>query len=131
MTENQVKIEYKIFLEAEDVSQSRIRSCTSYFQNILNNCNNIYFHNVKVDNESDPEDFTLRLYVEKEIDEECSSAEDAKHFAEDMMGLLDMIAQANSFLAMEGSFRVTYKGITTAYTFTKEETQGACEFICE
>jgi len=129
MANKQVKIEYKIYLEAEDVSQSRIRSCASFFQNILNNCNNIYFHNVKVDNESDSEDFALRLYVENTIDElDCKSEEDVLNFSEDMMDLLNVIAHANSFLEMDGSFKVSYNGEITFYTFTKESNQGVCEF---
>ena len=30
-----MKMEYKIFLEAEDVSQSRILSCASYMKHVL------------------------------------------------------------------------------------------------
>ena len=37
-----MKMEYKIFLEAEDVSQSRILSCASYMKRVLESCNNPY-----------------------------------------------------------------------------------------
>ena len=46
-----VKIEYKIYLEAEDVSQSRIISSTSYVKNLFQNCGNQYFKGVELDDE--------------------------------------------------------------------------------
>ena len=39
-----MKMEYKIFLEAEDVSQSRILSCASYMKRVLESCNNRIHH---------------------------------------------------------------------------------------
>lgn len=81
MAENQVKITYHIYLEAEDVSQSRILSSTSYVKNLFKNCGNHYFQGVDFDDESDLDDFTLRLFVEQEIlEEECSVEADAKDF---------------------------------------------------
>ena len=35
MADNALKIEYKLYLEAEDVSQSRILSSASYLENVL------------------------------------------------------------------------------------------------
>ena len=66
MAENQVKITYHIYLEAEDVSQSRILSSTSYVKNLFKNCGNHYFQGVDFDDESDLDDFTLRLFVEQD-----------------------------------------------------------------
>ena len=37
MADNVLKIEYKLYLEAEDVSQSRILSSASYLENVLHN----------------------------------------------------------------------------------------------
>ena len=110
MAENQVKITYHIYLEAEDVSQSRILSSTSYVKNLFKNCGNHYFQGVDFDDESDLDDFTLRLFVEQEIlEEECSVEADAKDFPADMAEFLDNIAQAHSFLDMEGDFTVEYQ----------------------
>ena len=89
MAENQVKITYHIYLEAEDVSQSRILSSTSYVKNLFKNCGNHYFQGVDFDDESDLDDFTLRLFVEQEIlEEECSVEADAKDFPADMASAL-------------------------------------------
>lgn len=124
-----MKIIYKIYMEAEDVSQSRILSSTSFVKNLLANCGNTYFHDAQIDDESDLEDFALRLYVEKEIEEEvCSASEDAEAFIGDMAEVLDHIAQAHSYMDMEGSFLIDYNGKTEAYTFTSEEGMDYCDF---
>ena len=69
-----MKMEYKIFLEAEDVSQSRILSCASYMKHVLESCNNLYISRAELDDESDLDDFVLRLFVEEEIEEkECTN----------------------------------------------------------
>ena len=60
-----MKMEYKIFLEAEDVSQSRILSCASYMKRVLESCNNLYISRAELDDESDLDDFVLRLFVEE------------------------------------------------------------------
>ena len=67
MAENQVKITYHIYLEAEDVSQSRILSSTSYVKNLFKNCGNHNIQAVDFDDERDLDDLTLRLYVEQQI----------------------------------------------------------------
>ena len=59
-----MKMKYKIFLEAEDVSQSRILSCASYMKRVLESCNNPYISRAELDDESDLDDFVLRLFVE-------------------------------------------------------------------
>lgn len=129
MADNQLTITYKVYLEAEDVSQSRIRTSISFVENIFKNCSNQYLHNIQVDNESDYEDYTLRLYIEHEVVEsECTSPENANTFLEDMAEILDVIAQANSYLDMEGSFLLEYKGEKKSYNFTSESGQGLCDF---
>ena len=80
-----MKMEYKIFLEAEDVSQSRILSCASYMKRVLESCNNPYISRAELDDESDLDDFVLRLFVEEEIEEkECTNPAMAESFIEDM-----------------------------------------------
>ena len=79
-----LKLTYKIYLEAEDISCSRIASTTSYFKNLFQNCTNSYLQKAQVDDECDMDDFTLRLYVEETIVEEiCQNTEDAKSFLGD------------------------------------------------
>lgn len=124
-----MRITYKIYMEAEDISQSRILSSTSFVKNLLKNCGNSYFQNAKVDDESELEDFTLRLYVESEIEEElCSSVEDRDTFIGDMAEVLDRIAQAQSYMDMEGNFSIEYDGKQEAYAFTSEEGMDYCNF---
>lgn len=126
----QMKITYKIYLEAEDVSQSRILSTTSYFTNLFKNCTNYYLQSAEVDDECDLEDFTLRLYVEENIEEEvCSHEEDAKAFLGDMAEFLDAISMAQSYLDMEGSFSISFEGVEEEYTFASEAGKDFCDFF--
>lgn len=130
MTADTLKIEYKIYLEAEDVSQSRILSTASFVKNLFRNCSNTYFNQAEVDDESELEDFTLRLYADESIEETvCSAPEDAKNFPEDMAAFLDAIALAHSFLDMEGSFAVEYEGEKRAYAFRSDAGDDGCDFF--
>ncbi len=127
-----MKITYKIYLEAEDVSQSRILSTTSYFKNLFQNCTNRYLQMAKVDDECDMEDFALRLYVEETIEEEdCRYPEEARAFLGDMAEFVDAIARAHSYLDMEGSFSISYEGVEERYTFTSEPGRDDCDFFGE
>lgn len=124
-----MKINYKIFLEAEDVSQSRIMSCASYVKNILANHRNPYISRAVVDDESDMDDFVIRLFVEETIEEEnCMSQEMAEAFIDDMAELVTEMAQAHSFLDMEGSFFIAYEGETLAYAYTSMSGDDGCDF---
>ena len=79
MADNALKIEYKLYLEAEDVSQSRILSSASYLENVLHNHANPYIERAQIDNESDLDEFDLRLYVDETIEEaECTNADAAE-----------------------------------------------------
>lgn len=127
MADKKITIQYKIYMEAEDVSQSRILSCSSFVQNLFENCGSPCFCNVKVDNESDMDDFTLRLYVDHTVTEEITEVE-AGNFCGDMAEFLDKIAMAQSFLDMEGSFMVDVEGKKESYKFTSESNQDYCEF---
>ena len=129
MSNNNLKITFKIYLEAEDVARSRIVSSTSFVHNLLNNCSNSYFHNTQIDDENDLEDLSLRYYIERDIEEdECSNPTDAKTFLSDMVEILEKIALAHSFLDMEGSFSISYGEIQENYTFISEGGQGLCDF---
>lgn len=124
-----MKINYKIFLEAEDVSQSRILSCASYLKNVLARCSNSYISRAVLDDESDLEDFALRLFVEEEIEEaECKNPKMAENFIDDMAELVTELAQAHSFLDMEGSFSIHYRGEALSYAFTSTSGDDGCDF---
>lgn len=124
-----MKMNYKIFLEAEDVSQSRILSCASYMKNMLANHKNPYISRAILDDESDMDDFVLRLFVEETIEEEtCANQEMAEGFIDDMAELVTEIAQAHSFLDMEGSFSIAYEGESLAYAFTSASGDDGCDF---
>ncbi len=124
-----MKINYKIFLEAEDVAQTRIMSCTSYVKNILANHKNPYISRAVVDDESDMDDFVIRLFVEETIEEaDCASQEMAEAFVDDMAELVTELAQAHSFLDMEGSFSIAYEGESLAYAYTSSSGDGGCDF---
>lgn len=124
-----MKMNYKIFLEAEDVSQSRILSCASYLKNMLANHKNPYINRAVVDDESDMDDFVLRLFVDEDIEEEtCANQEMAEGFIDDMAELVTEIANAHSFLDMEGGFSIAYEGEAIAYTFTSTSGDDGCDF---
>lgn len=129
---NTLKLEYKIYMEAEDIKQSRINSTVSFVRNLFENCQSTYFKNVTLDNESDMEDFILRLYVEHKVEEkECSSVEDAKSFVPDMVEFLDKIAQAQAYADLEGSFSWEYGDEKKNYHFISEGNQDFCDFTEE
>lgn len=127
---NQLTINCQIYLEAEDINQSRILSTVSFVQNLFHNCNNTYFHQLEMDNESDMEDFTIRLYIDHKLEEEeCSSPEDANTFLCDMMECLDKIAHSQSYLDMEGRFSIEFQGEKKEIQFTSEMNEGMCDFV--
>lgn len=129
MAENTLKMEYKLYLEAEDVSQSRILSCASHLENVLHNHANPYIASAKIDNESDLDDFDLRLYVDEKIEEEdCANADAAEAFLDEFAEILDGIAHVHSFLDMEGSFSISFEGEEIAYDFRSEPGEGVCTF---
>ena len=124
-----LKISYKIYLEAEDVSQSRIQSCTSFVDEIVKNHANPYIARAEVTNKNDMDDFIVRLYADEEITEDvCDSENDAKAFVDDMVDLLFDIAHMHSFLDMEGSFSMELDGERRAYTFRSESGDSLCDF---
>lgn len=125
----QLNIKYNIYLEADDVAQSRILSSIAFVKNLMANCSSSYFKNAAVDDESDLDEFVLRFYIENEIHEaECAAAEQARAFVPDMAEFLDTIAAANSFMDMEGSFFWEYEGEKKAYQFRSEGGTDYCDF---
>ena len=89
MADNALKIEYKLYLEAEDVSQSRILSSASYLENVLHNHANPYIKCAQIDNESDLDEFELRLYVDEAIKEaDCANADAAEAFLDEFADAL-------------------------------------------
>lgn len=121
--------EIKIFLEAEDVSQSRIMSSASSVKAMLEQSPNAYLKTLELEDESDMDEFALRLYIQKEeTEEKCSDDESAKGFLDDAAELLAEIAHVHSFLDMEGSLKSEYQGEKEAYTFHSESGSLFCEF---
>ena len=133
MADNALKIEYKLYLEAEDVSQSRILSSAAYLENVLHNHTNPYIKCAEIDNESDLDEFELRLYVDETIEEkECANADAAEAFLDEFAEILSEIAHIHSFMDMEGSFSISFEGEHIAYRFKSEPGEGMCDFTeCE
>lgn len=126
---DKLQISYKIFLEAEDISQTRIISCTSYVKNMLANHRNRYISRAVMDDESDLDDFVIRLFVDETISEEaCTDERMAETFADDMVELLSELARMHSFLDMEGSFSVKYGEKSLAYSYTSAGGDDGCDF---
>lgn len=129
MSEKSLKINCRIFLDAEDVSQSRILSTTSYFNNVLKNSKNPYIKALNADNENDMDEFVLRLYIDETIDEDvCKDTENASMFAPQLAELLSELAQAQSYLEMEGSFEVILGEERESYRFLSESGDSYCNF---
>ncbi len=126
---SEFQYEIKIFLEAEDVSQSRIKSSFSSVNAMLKQSPNPYLKEMEFEDESDLDEFVLRLYLQKDgTEDKCTDAEAARGFLDDAAELLDEIAHIHSFLDMEGSIKAGYKGEQEAYTFTSESGSAFCEF---
>ena len=117
----QLSIIYKIYLEADDISASRIKSCTAFMRRLLEGSRN-----------SDLDEFTMRFYIENSIHEDvCVSTDDAESFVLDMAELLDKAASAQSYMDMEGSFSWEYDGRQKKYRFRSESGQDYCEIVEE
>lgn len=130
--DERLEIRYKIYMEADDISQSRIHSSIAFVKNRMENARSVYLKNAEFDDESDLDEFTLRFYVENEIQEEvCNSPEDAQSFVLDIAEVLDAAAGAHSFMDMEGEFFWKYHGETKKYTFRSESGCDYCDFIEE
>ena len=129
MTEK-LEIRYTLFFEAEDVSQSRIMESTSYITGLLKEHQNPYIRRTDLDDESDLEEFALRLYVNEQIAEaDCENVEAAENFVDDMAELVSEIAAAHSYLDMEGSFSVSLGEDALAYRFSSAAGDDGCDFV--
>ncbi len=124
-----LKINYKIFLDAEDVSWHRILTAAQSISNAVKNHQSTYINQAEVTNESDTDDEVFRLYFNETIEEEvCSNPEDAGYFMDDMADLLSAIAHMHSYFDMEGEFSIQYKDMKAKYHFTSESGSPICEF---
>lgn len=123
-------INYKLFMEAEDVGQTRILSSASYVTKSLAAHKNPYIAAAKVDNECDLDEFMVRLYVDEHIEEEeCTNAEAAEAFLDEFAALLAEFARMQSYLEMEGSFSISFEGEEIAYRFVSEAGDSNCGFM--
>lgn len=128
--EQEIKISYQIYIEADDINASRIQSTISFVKNLFENCENVYLKEPEFEDESDLEEFSLRFYVSNEILEFGSSNPNDKDcFLEDMMEFVDTIAQAQSYANIEGQFSITENGEKQSYCFTSEEGDDYCDII--
>ena len=124
------EMKFKIYMEADDIGQSRIHTCTAFLKNCLENSRNSYLHGADYDDASDSDAFILRFYVEKEIREEaCTSCQDAFDFVMDLAQILDSVAAAHSFLDLEGDFSWKFRGEDKRYTFRSEGGSDVCDFM--
>lgn len=124
-----LRIRYQIYMEAEDISQSRIHSSIAFLKNRLVNSSNAYIKSAKFEDESDPDAFVLRFYVENEIQEEtCVFKEHAESFIIDLAQILDDTAAAHSFMDLEGEFSFQYQKEDKTYTFRSESGWDYCDF---
>ncbi len=122
-------IRYKIYLEAEDISQSRIHSSVAFLKNRLEHSRNGYLNSAAFEDESDLDAFVLRFYVENEVQEEsCLSPEHAESFIIDLAEILDDTAAAHSFMELEGEFSFRYRKEDKTYTFRSESGWDYCDF---
>ncbi len=129
MEDRSMELTYKIFMEAEDISMNRIISSTSFVKNLLINCNNAYFKESEIDDENNLDESILCIGIEKELKEEnCTNPQDARTFLGDMAELLDRLAQAQSYMNIEGNFSIRYDDIDKSYSFVSEQGQDYCEF---
>lgn len=129
MGNGKLVIDYKIFMEAEDVAQSRILSSGSYVSKSLSAHKNPYIAKAVVDNESDLDEFIVRLYVDEHIEEEnCENVDAAEEFLDELADLLTEFARMHSYLDMEGSFSISFEGEHIAYRFASEAGNCNCSF---
>lgn len=127
---DKLEITYKIYLEAEDISGSRIQSCIANVRNLLTGHRSVYLKNASIEDESEIEEFVLRLYIEHEVYEQpCTSNEDAQNFVLDLAEFLDTVAAANSYMDLEGSFSWSYGGEKKSYTFHSESGMDYCDLV--
>lgn len=129
MANGKLVIDYKLFFEADDIAQTRILSSESYIRKSLSAHKNPYIACAKGDNESDLDEFLLRLYYNEHIEEEeCQNADAAEGFLDELAELLTEIARMQSYLDMEGSFSISFEGEQIAYRFVSEAGSTHCSF---
>ena len=121
MANGKLVIDYKLFFEADDIAQTRILSSESYIKKSISAHRNPYIAQASADSESDLDEFLLRLYYNEHIEEEeCTDADAAEGFLDELAELLTEIARMQSYLDMEGSFSISFAGEQIAYRFVSE-----------
>lgn len=125
---SKVRFEYKIYLEADDISQSRILSTTSFVEKSFKNSGNSFLEKVNVTNENDLDEFMLRVYLNDCLEEETDEEKEVDMIAPLLAEILSEIAQVQSYVDMEGSFCVSYNGRTESYEFASESGNAYCDF---
>ncbi|MBO5372001.1 MAG: hypothetical protein J6A75_04675 [Lachnospiraceae bacterium] len=128
MSKNQIKFNGKIYLEAEDVAQTRILSTTSAVEAVFKNSKNPYISAMKVEADNDMEDFILRICICAEIEEICENDQNVEMLAPQLAELLTDLAQAHSYLEMEGRFSVECGELKEAYRIISEGGDDLCDF---
>ncbi len=124
------EMNFKIYLEADDIGQSRIHTSTAFLKNRMENSRNRYLHGAAYDDESDLDAFTLRFYAEKQLREEaCASPQEALDFVMDLAQILEDVAAAHSFLDLEGEFSWKFRGEDKRYEFRSEGGSDWCDFV--
>ena len=128
MNTNEIKFNCKIYLEAEDVAQTRIISTTSAVKHVFKNNKNPYISAMQVEEDNDMEDFILRICASAEMTETCEEFADAEMLAPQLAEMLNDLAQAHSYLDMEGSLTVECGDLKESYHIVSERGEDFCDF---
>lgn len=128
MSMNQIKFNCKIYLEAEDVAQTRILSTTSAVKAVFNNSKNPYISAMVVEADNNMEDFILRICISAEVEEVCKDEANAQMLAPHLAELLLDLVQAHSYLEIKGDISVACGELEEAYRITSEGGDSFCDF---
>lgn len=126
---DRLEIHYKLFLDAEDISQSRILSTAENVKGYFAEHENRYISRAVVENDSDMDEFVLQISAIGDIvEEKAESAAEAESFLDEFAELAATLAHVQSFFEMEGSFSIQFEGESIAYTFSSPAGSGNCDF---
>lgn len=128
MSANTLKVKYHIYMEAEDISQTRILSAASYIKEKLESYSSSFIKEAQIADESDLDDFILRLYINVSEEVENAAEEAADVFVDEFLDLIEEIAHVQSFMEMEGSCLAEVAEQKEEFTFTSEAGTGHCEY---
>ena len=125
MSHTNVEFCCQVSMEAEDVSQSRILSTTSYVKNRLQQAAAECIRQLQTEDTSDLEEFAVRIYLGDTVTCEME-AEDAEMIAPEFAEVLMDIAEFHSYLELEGTLSVTCAGETESYRIYSVGGDGYC-----